>query len=298
MVCWNDPFVHTTRPFNPIYFTMETIATDTDHEKADHSGAELPASPTAAAPDADESSRRKRMLAAKERFYAELKTKNTLKKIKKTETLTEHQYDDICNVLRGWKVGVKHSSEQIKWHTNYVLVENTSREAALRWNKNGECLKVATKERMFEIIMEEHVALGHAKDARNTYKRIKETWYGITREDIQLAVNLCPICFGTQAKINAKQMPLKMILSLTIGSRAQMDLIDMTSQQDPDGYCWILRLVDHLSGFGAVRALKSKTSEEYAIAIIQILCSFPDFDILQSDNGGEFLGETVKILNE
>ena len=77
-----------------------------------------------------------------------------------------------------------------------------------------------------------------------------------------------------------------------------MDLIDMTSQQDPDGYCWILRLVDHLSGFGAVRALKSKTSEECAIAIIQILCSFPDFDILQSDNGGEFLGETVKILNE
>ena len=61
----------------------------------------------------------------------------------------------------------------------------------------------------------------------------------------------------------------------SIGKRAQMDLIDMTSQPDPDGYCLIIVLYDHLSGFGAAKALQSKTSKEVSIAVIQILCLFP-----------------------
>ena len=65
-----------------------------------------------------------------------------------------------------------------------------------------------------------------------------------------------------------------MILSATIlGKRGQMDLIDMSSQQDPDGYKWILRLIDHLSGHGHVRPLFTKTALECGAAIIQILSS-------------------------
>lgn len=147
--------------------------------------------------------------------------------------------------------------------------------------------------------MNTHIESGHGIDSRRIHQLISKTWYGITREDVELAVGLCPICIASQTrKITAKQKPLKMILSVTVGKRAQMDLIDMTSQQDPGGYCWILRLVDHHSGFGATKPLKSKTSKECAIAIIEILSFFPDFDILQSDNGGEFLGETVKYVNE
>ena len=89
-----------------------------------------------------------------------------------------------------------------------------------------------------------------------------------------------------------------MILSETIGKRAQMDLIDMSSQQDPDGYKWILRLIDHLSGHGHVRPLFTKTALECGTAIIQILSSSIDFDILQSDNGGEFLGKTIELVNK
>ena len=105
------------------------------------------------------------------------------------------------------------------------------------------------------------------------------------------------ICASTRRKITAKQRPLKMILSETIGKRAQMDLIDMSSQQDPDGYKWILRLIDHLSGHGHVRPLFTKTALECGTAIIQILSSSIDYDILQSDNGGEFLGKTIELVN-
>ena len=61
-----------------------------------------------------------------------------------------------------------------------------------------------------------------------------------------------------------------MILSETIGKRAQMDLIDMSSQEDPLGYKykWILRLIDHLSGHGHVRPLFTKTAEECGKVII------------------------------
>ena len=239
-----------------------------------------------------------KMIAAKERFYEVLDETGNKKKTKRTKLPSEQEYDEICYVLNEWKAGAPHSSEQAKWHQNYILLKNTSRSSALRWNKNNKNLKVATKEQIFTIIMEVHIALAHAKDTRKIYTEIANTWYGITQEDVSSALQVCPVCMAaSHRKITAKQMPLKMILSDTVGSRAQMDLIDMTSQQD-DGYCWILRLIDHLSGFGAVKALKSKTSKECGIAIIQILSFFPDFVILQSDNGGEFLGHTIKYVNE
>jgi hypothetical protein len=231
------------------------------------------------------------MTAVKNKFYATLEEKTTKRKV---EIPTLDEYNTICRVLDGWNRGDPHTPEQRKWKDNYVLVAGPS---PLR-RKGEQNLKVATKEEMFAIIMSAHQRLSHAKDPRSIIKFIKKYWYGITEEDVKSAVSLCPQCFASKPKISAKQMPLKMILSETVGKRAQMDLIDMTSQQDPDGFCWILRLIDHHSGFGAVRALKSKTSKECAVAVIQILCSFPDFNILQSDNGGEFLGETVKSVNE
>ncbi len=231
------------------------------------------------------------MTAVKNKFYETLEEKATKRKV---EIPTLNEYKTICGVLNDWKKGGSHTQEQRKWNDNYVIVAGPS---PLRRN-HAQHLKVATKEAMFAIIMGAHQHLSHARDPRSIISFIKKNWYGITEKDVKSAVSLCPQCFASKPKISAKQMPLKMILSETIGKRAQMDLIDMTSQQDPDGFCWILRLIDHHSGFGAVRALKSKTSKECAVAVIQILCSFPDFNILQSDNGGEFLGETVKSVNE
>mmetsp|Transcript_1031 Transcript_1031/g.1613 ORF Transcript_1031/g.1613 Transcript_1031/m.1613 type:complete len:286 (+) Transcript_1031:42-899(+) len=232
-----------------------------------------------------------KLMAVKDKFY-ELLGANT--KVKKVKIFTEEEYTDVMTVLREWRSGEYHSPLHNRWHQNYNIVENTSRSAALR--REGK--KVATKEQMFAIIMGAHQHLAHGRDKRATHNFITDTWYGITQEDVASALNLCPICFASQTKISAKQGPLRMILSETVGKRAQMDLIDMTSQPDPDGYCWILVLYDHHSGFGAAKALKSKTSKEVSIAVIQILCLFPDFDILQSDNGGEFLGETVKSVNK
>ena len=295
------------KAYQSIAHTMETTPSDIHSEAAaaalDPPRSATPAAAAVSTEDIDGTSISARsdimsdekMMAAKDRFYELLDEKASTKKRRKL--LSEQEYNEICNVLNGWKAGAAHSGVQAKWRQNYSLLENTSHSAALRWNKNNENLKVATKEQTFTIIMGVHIELAHARDARNIHTKIAKTWYGITREDVVLTLHLCPICMASQTKITAKQRPLKMILSATVGSRAQMDLIDMTSQQD-DGYCWILRLIDHLSGFGAVKPLKSKTAKECGIAIIQILSFFPDFAVLQSDNGGEFLGETIEYLNE
>jgi hypothetical protein len=77
---------------------------------------------------------------------------------------------------------------------------------------------------------------------------------------------------------------LKMILSKAVGSRYQMDLIEMPPH---DGYRYILRVVDHLSTYGFVAPLEGRSSIHVGKALIKILCHAIIPEILQSDNGGE-----------
>ena len=218
-------------------------------------------------------------------------------------TITAEQYSNNLTLVRNWVPNIQGRPRiEYKIQEKYVAVAG-SHETALRLrpkdgNNANANIKVATVENMFDIIHKAHRKLGHPRGSRSQYTHIKGEWYGITEEFVKVYIGLCPTCASTRRKITAKQRPLKMILSETIGKRAQMDLIDMSSQQDPDGYKWILRLIDHLSGHGHVRPLFTKTALECGTAIIQILSSSIDFDILQSDNGGEFLGKTIELVNK
>jgi hypothetical protein len=92
-----------------------------------------------------------KMVAAKERFLELLKKKDSKKKERKTKLLSDQEYNEICNVLKGCKVGAKHSSAESKWHKKYILLENTTRSAALRLNNNNKNLKVGTKEHAYSF---------------------------------------------------------------------------------------------------------------------------------------------------
>ena len=58
-----------------------------------------------------------------------------------------------------------------------------------------------------------------------------------------------------------------------------------------------MRYRDHHSGKCDVGATKGKTSQEVAPVVIRIMASTLVPNILQSDNGGEFLGDTLKAVN-
>jgi hypothetical protein len=93
-----------------------------------------------------------------------------------------------------------------------------------------------------------------------------------------------PQCAGNIRLTKTKLQPLKMILSKRVGSRYQMDLIEMPPYQD---YRYILHVVDHLSQYGFVTPLAHRSSKEVATSLLAILSCAIMPDILQSDNWGE-----------
>jgi hypothetical protein len=94
-------------------------------------------------------------------------------------------------------------------------------------------------------------------------------------------------CAGNLKVSKSKLPPLKMILSKSVGSRYQMDLIEMPPCRD---HRYILRVVDHLSMYGFVAPLYQRTSEEVGFALLQIVSRSIVPEILQSDNGSEVSG--------
>ena len=100
-----------------------------------------------------------------------------------------------------------------------------------------------------------------------------------------LSYMCCP-----QEDFKEQKNPLKFIISDQVGTRSQVDLIDIRSFE-VKGMKWILRYIDCLSGFSQVRCIPNKSSAVVGDAIIQILSASVRLLILQSDNGPEFSGK-------
>ena len=91
--------------------------------------------------------------------------------------------------------------------------------------------------------------------------------------------------------------PLQMMISDTIGSQAQMDLIDMR-RKGVNNYKLILHYVGRYSGFAHVACLKNKKAEMVGKEMVHILSTAVIPEVLQSDNGGEVLGECVRMIRK
>eukprot|EP00804_Cyclotella_cryptica_P006319 CCRYP_010160-RA/>CCRYP_010160-RA protein AED:0.43 eAED:0.43 QI:0/0/0/0.5/1/1/2/0/569 len=187
-----------------------------------------------------------------------------------------------------------HTRHQYRLREKFELAIGSGTNC-LRHRQTG--CRVAIYEDLFDVIRDAHVGMGHARTARNILLELKNSWFGITAADVQLVIDLCPTCIGNTSRIKTSQTPLKMLFSPTIGHRAQVDLVDMTSNETEDGFKWIVRYRDHHSGKCDVGATKGKTAAEVAPVVIRIMASTLIPNILQSDNGGEFLGETVAMVN-
>jgi transposase InsO family protein len=68
-----------------------------------------------------------------------------------------------------------------------------------------------------------------------------------------------------------------------------MDLIDLRSIADGD-FKYLLNYIDHCTKYLVCIPLKSKTARVVAQALVQIFTIIGPPKILQTDNGGEFVG--------
>jgi len=231
----------------------------------------------------------------KQQFYSLVDKR--LAEMKTTSKLpTETQYNEYLQLLRTWEPKAKRTKKDYRIEIKYCLVAGPD-SAALR--KKDSMQKVATYESVFDIIHSKHEKISHARDTRKNKAAVEEEFYGVTQDVIDIYLSVCPKCAGSTKVIKAAKLnPLKMIYSPSIGCRAQMDLIDMTSHETKDGFKWILVYVDHHCGFRHVAALKRKTAKECGDALIAILGVAVIPEILQSDNGKEFLGWCLKLIRK
>jgi hypothetical protein len=92
-----------------------------------------------------------------------------------------------------------------------------------------------------------------------------------------------------------KGLTVKPIIHTEINSRCQVDLIDMQANSDND-YKFIMVYQDHLTKFFILRPLKFKRVEKVTYCLLDIFTLFGAPNILQSDNGREFVNAVITNL--
>ena len=141
----------------------------------------------------------------------------------------------------------------------------------------------------------EHVSAGHPGPQRTVKRASKYFFWPRMISDIKSFVGRCDVCQRVKTGGNPL-LPLKTYPTPeTAWETVSVDLVGplpLTEQ----GNRYLLVMVDHLSRFCALAALRHKTADEVADSIVQI-CAYLDFpkNIL-SDRGKEFCNATMAAL--
>ena len=167
-------------------------------------------------------------------------------------------------------------------------------ERIIRPIENNVILYYATVDEVFDILHETHSSIGHGGRNRMVYD-LKKKYVNITQEVVMLYLRLCIPC-QKKASNKKKGIVTKPIISNDFNSRAQVDLIDMQSQEY-EGFRYIMVYQDHLTKYIDLKPLKFKRAEEIAENLLEIYTSFGAPVILQSDNGREFVNEIIENLH-
>jgi transposase InsO family protein len=169
-------------------------------------------------------------------------------------------------------------------------------------NKNGRrrvLPKYDTKLR--ELVLNRFHDKSNHCEYHKTHSAIMEKHIGITQEEVRAYVNKCSACaINTSIKEKTDMTP---VVSTEPWAHLQIDLIDFHEFVDEnDGYAWLLTCVCTFSKFLVAVPMKNKEAATVAKHLINDVFKIPGPpQILQSDNGKEFVAEVVKnvcnILN-
>ncbi len=217
--------------------------------------------------------------------------------------LTKEKHDQVLESLLPHNSTIKKDQFTKNANIRYSLNTNVKNDNLFKKVREKDTGEVSFKKviyfgRIFDIIHDVHLTLAHASYSRTHKLMIDKTRWGLPETAIKLYISLCPDCLSTtKVPVGESLNPLKMIISNTIGVRAQKDLIDYR-RKECLGYRWILYYVDHHSDFSHVAALKRKTAKQTGRALVRILSIAVISEILQSDNGSEFLGKCIQYVKE
>ncbi|XP_022162759.1 KRAB-A domain-containing protein 2-like [Myzus persicae] len=211
---------------------------------------------------------------------------------------SSEEYNNKIQKIKELKIGtLKKTVTNNRLIRKYDVVSIGGKEKLIKpiVDNESDVLYYVTVDELFEVIHTAHLAVGHG--GRNRMMAVLKTKYcNVTTEAVMAYLGLCSNCQVKQS--NPKRgLVTKPILHSAFNSRAQIDLIDMQSQ-NYNNYRYIMNYQDHLTKFVILKPLKTKRAEEIALNLIDIYTIFGAPAILHSDNGREFVNSIITNLNE
>ncbi|XP_043242672.1 uncharacterized protein LOC122392160 isoform X1 [Amphibalanus amphitrite] len=226
-------------------------------------------------------------MSQKEQFY---KLVHETKISSNSALITDEKYEIIKEELQGISKGAKPSGTAKRYRIwqKYRLVKFGSIEKVVDKKSAKEIVRESD---LFDVINELHSLAGHCGRDK-TLMEVQKHYASVSRKVVWAFLSTCQTCEQKKPRPGQKVVT-KPILSNDMNSRAQVDLIDWTSESSK-GFRYILTYQDHLTKFVVLRPLKSKRAEEVVFHLIDIFCLFGAPNILQSDNGREFRNKVIK----
>jgi len=139
-----------------------------------------------------------------------------------------------------------------------------------------------------------HTQLGHAGMNKTTIG-VRDRYYGITRTEVEWLLKHCQTCLLSWQ--NRSRALLEPIVSDHTLQRMQIDLVDLRHEPD-EQFKWILHIKDHFSKWLSLFPLKSKTAGEVSGQMAIWIGYYGVPEILQCDNGREFKGILLILLQK
>lgn len=163
----------------------------------------------------------------------------------------------------------------------------------LQTSSNSEIKMYVHNKEFFDLLQKVHCETGHG-GLHKMYSVLKNGYVEVTRDIILVFLKCCETCI--KRRVHPKKgLVVKPIITKEAYGRGQVYLIDMQTCKDGE-FKFILNYQDHLTKFVVLRPLKSKTAVEVAYNLIDIFCLLDAPQILQSDNGREFVNYIIEEL--
>ncbi|KAF9742484.1 SCAN domain-containing protein 3, partial [Nosema granulosis] len=119
----------------------------------------------------------------------------------------------------------------------------------------------------------------------------------IHRAIVRKVVSQCTVCLQSQP-LKVKEKQTHIVASRPL-ERLQLDLIVMKQYKDSNGqYAWILAVLDVYSKFAWALALVTKSAREVVEKLEDLFFLIAPPQILQCDNGKEFVNKEMTSLCE
>ena len=145
-----------------------------------------------------------------------------------------------------------------------------------------------------DTVLEGHQRSQHA-GYNKTFDLVKQRFYGISRQEVVWLLKQCNICSRNRpSNSNASCEPIQLNYTL---EQVQMYLVDMRANLYNNMFL-ILHLKDHFSKVSFCYALSDKTAAGVAKCVGEWIGMFGVPKIIQCDNGSEFKGVLLILLEK